>query len=45
MRAYNELAAWWFSRQQWLDAFRTAGLEASSDLDEFGRDVLIARRR
>jgi SAM-dependent methyltransferase len=33
-----------FSRQQWLEAFRAAGLDASSELDEWGRDVFIARK-
>lgn len=33
-----------FTRGQWLDAFRAAGLDASSDLDAWGRDVFIARK-
>jgi hypothetical protein len=34
-----------FSRRQWLDAFRAAGLDASSDVDQFGRDVFLAHKR
>ena len=34
-----------FPRQAWLDAFRAAGLDAAGELDEFGRDVFIARPR
>ena len=34
-----------FARQVWLDAFSAAGLSASSEIDQFGRDVFIARPR
>jgi SAM-dependent methyltransferase len=31
-----------FPRATWLDAFRSAGLSATSDLDAWGRDVFLA---
>ena len=34
-----------FSRGQWLEWFAEAGLNAASSLDEWGRDVFIARSR
>ena len=33
-----------FPRAVWLDAFGRAGLQASSDIDEFGRNVFISRK-
>ncbi|MBY0496049.1 MAG: hypothetical protein K2Y23_17725 [Cyanobacteria bacterium] len=33
-----------FTRDTWLEAFANAGLRASSELDEWGRDVFIARK-
>jgi len=33
-----------FARATWLKAFEAAGLPATSDLDEFGRDVFLARK-
>jgi hypothetical protein len=33
-----------FPRATWLKAFASAGLPARSDLDEWGRDVFIARK-
>ncbi len=33
-----------FPRADWLDAFRSAGLSAASEIDSFGRDVFIATR-
>jgi trans-aconitate methyltransferase len=33
-----------FSRATWLEAFGAAGLKATSDLDEWGRDVFLARK-
>ena len=34
-----------FPRAAWLHAFDAAGLSATSDLDAYGRDVFIARKR
>ena len=34
-----------FPRATWLAAFDAAGLTATSDLDEWGRDVFVARKR
>jgi hypothetical protein len=34
-----------FPRSVWLKAFETAGLSAKRDLDEWGRDVFVARKR
>ena len=34
-----------FPRATWLKAFEAAGLSAKSDLDEWGRDVFLARKR
>ena len=34
-----------FPRATWLTAFEAAGLTAKSDLDEWGRDVFVARKR
>jgi hypothetical protein len=31
-----------FPRAVWLEAFRSAGLSATSEIDPFGRDVFIA---
>lgn len=33
-----------FPRPTWLNAFRSAGLSAASDLDQWGRDVFVARK-
>ena len=34
-----------FPRAAWLETFDAAGLSATSDLDEWGRDVFLARKR
>ena len=34
-----------FRRATWLKAFEAAGLSAKSDLDRWGRDVFVARKR
>lgn len=34
-----------FPRATWLETLDAAGLSATSDLDEWGRDVLLARKR
>jgi SAM-dependent methyltransferase len=34
-----------FPRASWLKAFDAAGLPATSDLDEWGRDVFVSRKR
>ena len=33
-----------FPRAAWLEAFTSAGLSATADLDEWGRDVFVARK-
>jgi SAM-dependent methyltransferase len=33
-----------FSRDQWLECFKAAGLEAASTLDQWGRDVFVASK-
>jgi hypothetical protein len=33
-----------FGRAQWLSWFEAAGIPATSDLDQWGRDVFVARR-
>jgi SAM-dependent methyltransferase len=33
-----------FPRAAWLNAFESAGLRASSEIDEWGRDVFVARK-
>jgi len=34
-----------YPRASWLEAFDAAGLSARGDLDEWGRDVFVSRKR